>query len=274
MKMNVNPGGTNIPFMHDTIIPADNPHGLGGQRQAMQFPDALPDDHPDKAHQGKAKGMKRILEERGLYKKGMIGDCAVCKQKRSRKVHLTGLSSEEMSRIDGEEADDSEEEDDRPTDCCMRRLLGSQEDFCKEKSLLEQVSGLVPAYSSFNTVQVIEESGGVCHFLPKFHPELNAIEYYWAWVKRYFRERTNGTFAHARNLLDEALDACPLPTIRRFFRRASRYLSIYSLGATGVAAEYAARKFKSHRSVRQKDLDEAEQERRAKLAQRKAHSLG
>ena len=58
------------------------------------------------------------------------------------------------------------------------------------------------------------------------------------------------------------------------FRQASSYLSISSLGATGVAAEYAARKFKSHRSVRQKDLDEAEQERLAQLAHRKAHSLG
>jgi transposase len=27
----------------------------------------------------------------------------------------------------------------------------------------------------------------VCHFLPKFHPEMNPIEYFWAWVKRGFR---------------------------------------------------------------------------------------
>ncbi|KAI0054330.1 hypothetical protein BV25DRAFT_1955412 [Artomyces pyxidatus] len=38
-------------------------------------------------------------------------------------------------------------------------------------------------------------------------------------------------------------------TICCFFCRAQRYMSIYELGATGIAAEYAVKKYKSHTGV-------------------------
>ncbi len=104
----------------------------------------------------------------------------------------------------------------------------------------------------------------VCHFLPKFHPEMNPIEYFWAWVKRWFRERSNGEWQKAKDLTAEALRLCPLPTIRRFFRRADRYASVYRLGATGVLAEFAVKRFRSHRGVMAKDLDIAQAEWEAK----------
>jgi len=43
-------------------------------------------------------------------------------------------------------------------------------------------------------------------------------------------------------------------------------MSVYTLGATGLAAEYAMKKYKSHRGVSQKDLDTAEEEREARDA--------
>ncbi len=33
--------------------------------------------------------------------------------------------------------------------------------------------------------EVIEAAGHLCIFLPKFHCELNFIEFFWGWVKRY-----------------------------------------------------------------------------------------
>lgn len=66
----------------------------------------------------------------------------------------------------------------------------------------------------YPSLQIIKEAGDVCHFLPKFHPELNPIEYYWGWSKRYFRERSNGNFAKAQKLVQEALHVCPTITIR------------------------------------------------------------
>lgn len=99
----------------------------------------------------------------------------------------------------------------------------------------------------------------MCLFLPKFHPELNPIEMYWGWVKRYYRERTNGNFKTARKVLEEALAACPLTVIWRFFLRTFRYGSVYRQGATGLLAEFAVKKYTSHRGVTQKDLSEAKE---------------
>jgi len=43
-------------------------------------------------------------------------------------------------------------------------------------------------------------------------------------------------------------------------------MSVYKLGATGVVAEYAVKKYRSHRAVQQKELEtmEAEWNRKAK----------
>ncbi|KZP13178.1 hypothetical protein FIBSPDRAFT_666298, partial [Athelia psychrophila] len=75
----------------------------------------------------------------------------------------------------------------------------------------------------------------------------NPIEYLWAWVKHYYRERSTGNAKHSQKFWQEALDACLLLTIRRFFRRAASYMSVYRLGATGGVAEFAVKKFRSHR---------------------------
>jgi len=106
---------------------------------------------------------------------------------------------------------------------------------------------------------VIVAAGHICVFLPKFHPELNPIEMYWGWIKRYFRERATGNFATAQRLIVEALDACPLITIRRFFRRVDRYMSVYRHGATGRLAEFAVKKYRSHRGITKEDLAVAEE---------------
>ena len=61
--MNINPGGTNIPKMHATIIPHNNPFGLGGKPQFMEFDTDLPANHEHKNQKGKPKGMYVILQE-------------------------------------------------------------------------------------------------------------------------------------------------------------------------------------------------------------------
>lgn len=157
-KMNVNPGGTNIPKMHATTIPHDNPFGHGGKTQFMEFEANLPDDHEHKSHEGKPKGMRVILQERGYIRQDgrfwdgsrkIIGKCAVCKDRVSRKPKFT-LANEGKRNADvengGEDDDDEgyETEDDDgdgyPTDCCMQRILSLQSDFKSEKCLIEQAS--------------------------------------------------------------------------------------------------------------------------------------
>jgi transposase len=56
--------------------------------------------------------------------------------------------------------------------CCALRILESQDDFKNEVSLLEIV---------------VAQAGHEVIFYPKFHCELNYIEYYWAALKRFIR---------------------------------------------------------------------------------------
>jgi hypothetical protein len=97
-KMNVGPGGK-VPDMRDTIIPADNPHDQGGQVQTMVYPEHLPAGHAHKDFEGKPKGMKVILAERGYTTdtrgKVLIGECKTCKALKSHKPHLNGASADE-----------------------------------------------------------------------------------------------------------------------------------------------------------------------------------
>ncbi|KAJ7337389.1 hypothetical protein DFH08DRAFT_1014352 [Mycena albidolilacea] len=220
-KMNVNPGGK-VPEMRDTIIPASNPHGHGGEIQKMTFDKNLPDNHPHKKFEGLPKGMKIILSERGYTKdsngKSLIGDCKVCKASKSRKPHLDGASPDEEADMYGDYGNDSDEEDGRPVDCCMRRLLSLQPDFVGQKSQLELL---------------IESTPGM---------------------------RSNGTWKKAKELVAEVLRLCPLPTIRRFYRRADRYASVYRLGATGVIAEFAVKKYRGHHGIRAIELEAAGEE--------------
>ncbi|KZS92070.1 hypothetical protein SISNIDRAFT_442933 [Sistotremastrum niveocremeum HHB9708] len=250
-KMNIGPGGK-VPPMRNTVIPKDNPHGFANQTQSLLLPSSLPRNHPDKAFEGQPKGIRNILQERGLIKRldgtKISGTCADCRGKKKRKGMDEAIEAVDDGEDEGEEDDDDEgydsEEDGRRRDCCMRRLLSQEDDFKNEKSLLEKE---------------ITAAGHHCLFLPKFHPELNPIEMYWGWVKRYFRQRrANGNFQRAKKLILEALDACPVDTIRKFFRRAYRYMSTYRLGATGLLAEYAVKTYRSHRAISQKDLVEAE----------------
>lgn len=140
-KMNVGPGGVQA-VMRDTIIPADNPHGLGGNPQRMVFDEDLPDDHPYKEYEGRPKGMRVVLEERKLIKEKqkINGTCKKCTEFKARKPHVDGLSPSETRQADNEDGNDTEEEEDaRPTDCCLSRILSLQSDFKNEQSMLEKV---------------------------------------------------------------------------------------------------------------------------------------
>ncbi|KAJ7145025.1 hypothetical protein C8R46DRAFT_1232362 [Mycena filopes] len=151
-KMNVNPGGK-VPEMRETTIPDDNPHGHTGKPQKMTFDKDLPEDHPYKKYEGLPKGMKVILAERGYTTdtngKLLIGDCKACKLSKSRKPHLDGASADEEREMCGDDGNDTEDEDEqRPDDCCMRRLLSLQPDFAGQKSQLELLIAAAPGMSS------------------------------------------------------------------------------------------------------------------------------
>ncbi|KAI5981433.1 hypothetical protein EDD15DRAFT_2183216 [Pisolithus albus] len=68
---------------------------------------------------------------------------------------------------------------DATVECCNKRILECQPDFQEQKSLVQET---------------IEGLGHLCIFLPKFHCELNFIEFFWGKVKKYIRDTSGKTF--------------------------------------------------------------------------------
>ena len=104
--------------------------------------------------------------------------------------------------------------------------------------------------------EVILEAGHKCIFYPKFHCELNYIERYWGAAKRYARENCDYSWSGLQRVVPAALESVDTITIRRFARKAWRYMDLYRKGITGKLAEYAARKYKSHRCIPEYVLSE------------------
>ena len=85
--------------------------------------------------------------------------------------------------------------------CCATHILSLQPDFQEQKSLVQEI---------------IEATGHLCIFLPKFHCELNFIEFFWGAVKKYLREHCDYTYTGLQKNLPEALASVDLMTIRKW----------------------------------------------------------
>ena len=73
----------------------------------------------------------------------------------------------------------------------------------------------------------------------------------WGYAKYRYRAATDGKFKTAKDLVPKCLDSCDTVTIRRFFRKTWRYMDAYEEGLTGIKAEYAVRRYKSHRRIKE-----------------------
>ena len=125
------------------------------------------------------------------------------------------------------------------TDCCNKRILEHQPDFQQQKSLVQEV---------------IEAAGHLCIFLPKFHCELNFIEFFWGVVKRYLRENCNYTFDTLKENMPKAMESVKLEVIRRWEHRMYRWMEAYRSGlgtadAQAHVKEFSSTKYKSHRRI-------------------------
>jgi hypothetical protein len=125
------------------------------------------------------------------------------------------------------------------TTCCAKRILELQPDFQEQHSLV---------------LEVIEAAGHLCIFLPKFHCELNFIEFFWGAVKKYLRENCNYTFDGLKENLPHALKSVDLETIRRWEHRMVRWMDAYRSGLQAKDAEmqvkaFSSKKYQSHRRV-------------------------
>ena len=162
---------------------------------------------------GQAKGLKVVLEERSLWRQGLK---LQCKRPGTNKLLKTCL-------LGGE--------------CCARAIIASQLDFKNQKSCLEEE---------------ITKYGHRVLFYPKFHCELNFIEYMWGATKRYTRNHCGYSIKTLRPLIPEALDSISDLLISKFAQRAERIMETYRHGIAYGTPEFqisVKHKYQSHRCV-------------------------
>ena len=135
-------------------------------------------------------------------------------------------------------------EDINHVDCCKRKIISLQPNFLAQKRIL---------------AEVIKMAGHICIFLPKFHCELNFIERYWEACKRYARENCNYSWNGLQKVVPKSLDSVSLITIRKFARKCWHYMDAYKKGISGKLAEYAVKKYKSHRRIPDSILEDLEE---------------
>jgi hypothetical protein len=113
------------------------------------------------------------------------------------------------------------------------KILSLQQDFKNQKGKLEEE---------------VERRGHLVAFYPKFHCELNWIEYYWGNAKQFTRDHCEYNVEALRRVIPEALSSILPKTIRAYFARCQRRMEAYRMGITYGTEEF--RKYTSHRRVR------------------------
>lgn len=131
----------------------------------------------------------------------------------------------------------------KTTDCCAKHILDLQPDFKSQRSLVQEV---------------IEAAGHCCIFLPKFHCELNFIEFFWGAVKRYLAEHCDYTFETLKENMPKALQSVKVETIRKWEHHMHRWMNAYHQGMGAKEAQievrrFSSTKYKSHRRVSERE---------------------
>lgn len=125
--------------------------------------------------------------------------------------------------------------------CCMQAFMDSQPDFVEaaRRPLIREI---------------VEQLGHKCLFLPKFHCELNIIEFFWGAAKRYTRENCQYKWDELVKIVPEALEQVSITTIRRWDMRFWRYVDQYIAGKSCVEADIAVRAYTSHRRATERQI--------------------
>jgi hypothetical protein len=123
---------------------------------------------------------RRILDAQGCYNgKKLNLKCKVCtKVGNGKDTGFTRIISD-VSEGELYDPDDGE--------CCLRRILYLQPDFSE-------------SYGTNAATEAARARGHIVCFLPKAHPELNAVELLWALVKHRVREQNSGTYDERSSL--------------------------------------------------------------------------
>ena len=182
-QMNMNPGGKQARMRDGWFM-------QGNEKITQQM--SFGPDHPEFPNQD--KGMKAVLQERGIWKPGLVMKC----KKQNTNILCTS------------------------DHCCARKIIENQPDFKEQQSLV---------------YETIHQLGHYYIFLPKYHCELNFIEFFWGATKKYLRDHTDYTFDTLKENLPKAMASVKLETIRQWEHRTFRWCEAYRSGAGAKEAQ-------------------------------------
>ena len=95
----------------------------------------------------------------------------------------------------------------------MREVLKQHPDFRDEKCRIERL--------------LAEKHNHIAYFLPKFHCELNPIEWVWVQAKCYSKDYCKYSIVSLRKNVVPALESVPLDSIQKHFRKVRHYMFAY-----------------------------------------------
>jgi len=173
-NLNLTPGGKHsLPMRNGYFTHPDNPSIV--QVQSMMLPN------------GQLKGLKIILQERGLWPDG---------QKFLTQYSIPGdLQGEQKANPAFRHAVNA--------NCFAQALLSSQPDFQSQKCQLQET---------------IEAAGHRIIFYPLYHCELNFIEYFWGRAKVYTRAHCGYTFPSLVRTVPLALAQIPDVLVWKYYQ--------------------------------------------------------
>jgi len=123
------------------------------------------------------------------------------------------------------------------TACCVKQILDLQPNFKAQHSLFQEV---------------IEAAGHLCIVLPKFHCELNFIEFFWGTIKKYLHDNCDYTFTTLKENLPKAMASIQLSTIQKWEHHMICWMEAYRSGLGAKDAQMKVKEFslKHHTSYR------------------------
>jgi len=75
-------------------------------------------------------------------------------------------------------------------------------------------------------------------------------------AKNYESKNCNYLWVEFKKIVPQSLESVSLITIRRFARKAWCYIDLYQKGISEKLAEYAVKKYRSHRRISDKIIEE------------------
>eukprot|EP00903_Cladosiphon_okamuranus_P014571 g13514.t1 len=145
--------------------------------------------------------------------------------------------------LDGEgDSDDSDEDSEEggacdasttSRRCCCQRIISEVKAFKEQMNRVEEL---------------FEAAGHACIFLPKYHPELNAIERFWGYTKSIERRVCDYSVLSLLARLPVTLSTVSLSLCRKWARVSWLYIYAYSHGLEGYLQTRDLKKWTNHRS--------------------------